>query len=147
MKQKTAELASRLSLACTCGATMYACAAGYGGYVLLRTTSAPKGIWGVILGIPAIATILFLVASLALPNLLAPKRIVFPLNVTLPPVFGALVLLTVMLFTSTGSSLVLPYDRVKAAMFWANPWVLVLVTLSQILCLTGLAMLKGEPAE
>ena len=147
MKEKSAELASRLSLACTCGATMYACAAGYGGYMVLRNPGAPKGVLGVILGIPAIATIIFLIASLAIPNLLAPKRISFPLNVTLPPVFGAFTLLTVMLFTSTGNSLVIPYERVNAAMFWANPWVLVLVTLSQILCLTGLAMLKGEPSE
>jgi hypothetical protein len=52
-----------------------------------------------------------------------------------------------MLFTSTGSSLVLPYDRVKAAMFWANPLVLLLVSVSQILCLTALTLLKSEPTE
>jgi len=147
MNPKESEKGSRFYLACLCGMTMYACAAGYGGYVVLRSSSTPGMYIGIVLGLPAVATALFLVTSLAVPSLLAPRRLVFPLNVTLPPVFAAFLLLTVMLLTSTGNSLILPYDRLRAAMFWASPSVLVLVTLSQVLCLTVLAMLKSQPVD
>jgi hypothetical protein len=126
---------------------MYVCAAAYGAYMVYRNVAVPKQVLGIVLFVPAFASILFLLVAMVFPNLLAPKRLVFPLNVTLPPVYGALVLLTVMLFTSTGNSLVVPYDKLRAATFWANPWVLVLVTLGQILCLTFASLFSKEPAE
>jgi len=102
---------------------------------------------GVILGIPAFATILFLLTAFRVSGLLAPGRIAYPLNITLPPVFAAYLVLTVLLLTSTGSSLIIPFDRLKAAMFWISPTVLGLVTFSQFLCLTALTKLKAEPVD
>jgi hypothetical protein len=104
-------------------------------------------VMGIILGLPAVATALFLATAIAVPGLLAPKKLVFPLNLTLPLVFASYVVLTVMLLTSTGSSLIVPYDRLRVAMFWASPSVLILVTLSQVLCLTMLSMFKSQPVE
>ena len=147
MKDKVTEQGNRFSLACTCGLTMYACAAGYGGYFVFRGSSSPTQYLGVILGLPAVATILFLLTAFNIPGLLAPGRIAFPLNLTLPPVFAAYVVLTVMLLTSTGSSLIIPFDRLRVALFWTSPAVLILVTLSQILCLTALTKLKAEPVD
>ena len=147
MNPKEPGMSSRFALASTCGLVMYACAAGYGGYFVLRDPSTPRVYLGVILGLPAVAMALFLATSLLVPSLLAPQRMVFPLNFTLPPVFAAFTVLSVMLLTSTGNSLIVPYDRVRAAMFWASPYVLLLVTISQVLCLTLLALLNGKPVD
>ena len=147
MNPKEPEITSRFALASTCGLIMYACAAGYGGYFVLRDSSTPRVYLGVILGLPAVAMAFFLVASLLIPSLLAPRRMAFPLNFTLPPVFAAFTVLSVMLLTSTGNSLIVPYDRVRAAMFWASPFVLLLVTISQVLCLTLLTLLKSKPVD
>jgi len=137
----------RFSTACTCGLIMYACAAGYGAYFVIRSTSTPSMYLGVILGLPAVATVLFLLTSFAVPSLLAPRRMAFPLNLTLPFVYAAFVVLTVMLLTSTGSSLIIPFDRLRAAEFWKQPAVLALVTFSQIVCLTALTKLNAEPVD
>ena len=126
---------------------MYGCAAGYGGYFLFRGSTSPAHYLGIILGLPALATVFFLLTAFNVPGLLAPGRVVFPLNITLPLVFAAFVLVTEMLLTSTGSSLIIPFDRMRAAAFWATPEVLGLVTFSQVLCLTALTKLKGEPVD
>jgi len=138
---------SRFSLACTCGLVMYACAAGYGGYFLYRGSTSPGHYVGIILGLPALATVFFLLTAFNVPGLLAPGRLVFPLNITLPLVYAAFVVLTEMLLTSTGSSLIIPFDRMRVAALWATPEALLLVAFSQCLCLTGLAMLKAEPVD
>jgi hypothetical protein len=126
---------------------MYACAAGYGGYFVFRGTTTPTHFLAVILGIPALATLLYLLTAINVPGLLAPGKLVYPLNITLPPVFAAYVVLTEMLLTSTGSSLIVPFDRIRVAMFWTSPKVLVIVTLSQVLCLTALTKLNAEPVD
>ncbi len=140
------KITDQFTLACTSGLVMFACAAGYGGYFFLRNFAKPGMYLGVILGLPAIATILFLLTTLLIPGLLAPKRLVFPLTVTLPLVFTALLLLTVMLLTSTGNGLIIPFDRLRVAKFWEMPAVLTLVAMSQIACLTVLAALT-KPVE
>ena len=147
MKPEEPEVGSSFALASTCGLVMYACSAGYGGYFVLRGSSTPHNYLGIILGIPAVAMAFFMVTTLIVPNLLAPRRVTFPLNLTLPPVFAAFTVLSVMLLTSTGNSLIVPYDRVRAAMFWASPYVLILVTISQVLCLTLLSLLKTKPVD
>jgi hypothetical protein len=147
MKPETSSPGNRLALACTSALVLFACAAGYGGYFVYRGTPTPGHYLGVILGLPALATLLFLVAAFNVPGLLAPGRLVFPLNITLPLVFAAFVVLTEMLLTSTGSSLIIPVDRIRVATFWISPNVLVLVTFSQMVCLTALAKLKAEPVD
>ena len=147
MKPSERSLGDRFSLACVCAFTMYACAAAYGAFFVYRSSATPGLYLGVILGLPALAAILFIFTAVLVPNLLAPRRLVFPLNLTLPPVYAAYVVLSVMLLTSTGSSLILPYDRIRAALFWTRPGILILVTLSQILCLSVLALFRSQPVD
>ena len=147
MKPSQPAVADRFSLACVSGLTMYACAAGYGAFIVYNSSSRPGVYLGVVLGLPAIAAIMFLITAFSVPSLLAPKRLVYPLNVTLPLVFAAYVVLTGMLLTSTGSSLIIPFDKLRVALFWLSPRVLILVTLSQIACLTALTKLKAEPVD
>lgn len=139
--------ANRIHLAVTCALVLYACAAGYGGYFLVRLSASPLHYVGVILGLPALATALFLLTAFNVPGLLAPGRLIYPLNLTLPLVFAAYVVLAEMLLTSTGSSLIIPFEKLRVASFWTSPKVLILVTVSQILCLTALTKLKGESVD
>ena len=147
MSPEPSGFAKRMSLASRCALPMYACSAGYGGYVVFKDSSTPGSYLGIILGLPAIAMALMVILTATVPDLLAPQKLVFPLNITLPLVFSSLLLLTVLLLTSTGSSLIIAHDRLRVAMFWANPTVIFLVTLSQILCLTVLALFKAEPVD
>jgi hypothetical protein len=126
---------------------MYACAAGYGGYFIFRGSSSPMQYLGIILGLPAFATILYVLTAFNVPGLLAPGRLIYPLNLTLPIVFAAFVVLAEMLLTSTGSSIIIPMEKMRIATFWTSPKVLFLVTLSQILCLTALTKLRGESVD
>jgi hypothetical protein len=62
--------------------------------------------WGVSLSIPSAAILLYWLVSLLVPSLYAPRRLVFPLNLTLPAVYVSLMVLCVALGTRVGSALV-----------------------------------------
>jgi len=137
----------RVVLSFQCGLTMYACAAGYGGYFAWlhpKHTNLPLG---VLLGIPAVAAVAFIASAEIFPNLLAPRRLVFPLPITLPLVFNSFIFLTTILLISTGNSLIAPYEQLADARFWEMPGVLCLLTISQIVCLSALAALKSGPVD
>jgi hypothetical protein len=147
MKPSEPPQGNRFTLAFTCAIVMYACAAGYGGYFVLHGSTSPLQYLGVILGLPAFASILFLLTAFNIPGLLAPGRLVFPLNLTLPPVFAAYLVLTKMLLTSTGSSIIIPFEKLRVASFWTKPEVLILVMASQMVCLTALTKLRSESVD
>ena len=135
---------NRVLLACKCSAIMYACAAGYGGYFVWHSGLKSLAPYMVILGLPLVAALVFVGIAAIIPNLLAPGRVTFPLNLTLPFVFGALVFITVPLFTSTGNAIIVPHQQLLTARFWSSPPILGLVGFSQAICLTAMAMLSGE---
>ncbi len=138
---------SRFILSLQCGMVMFACAAGYGGYITWETHSLPNFPFAILYGIPAVATIFFIVAGELIPGLFAPKRLAFPLTLTLPMVFNAFILLAATLITSTGNSLIAPFEQLKVARLWQSPAVLCLVGICQILCLSALASLKSGSVE
>ncbi|MDR3690541.1 MAG: hypothetical protein P4L46_14280 [Fimbriimonas sp.] len=137
-----AQAPKRFAVSLPCGITMFGCAAGYGGYFAWFKGAHGSVPVDILLGVPAIATIAFVLAGEAFPPLLASQRIGFPLTVTLPIVFNSFVFLTAILLTSTGNSLIAPYEQLAVAKFWQMPGVLALVTFTQIVCLSALAILK-----
>lgn len=147
MKDSGPPVRGRFRLAVTCAITMYACAAVYGAYFVFTGSSRPTHFLAIVLGLPAIAACLFILTAANVPGLLAPGRLVFPLNLTLPPVFAAFLILLVLLLTKTDSGLIVPFEKLRAVQFWTSKEVLTVVTLSQIICLTALTKLKGEPVD
>jgi len=137
----------RFVLACQCGLILYACCAGYGAYMVWHSNPSSKASYGIVLGFPAIATLVFLAVSMIVPGLYAPRRMKFPLNFTLPLVYTSLLILTVILCTSTGNSLILPFEQLKIAKFWLSPAVLALLVFSQVVCLSAMVILKSESVD
>jgi hypothetical protein len=141
------ESRQRFSLSLSCGLTMFACAAGYGGYFAWLNPNHISSPAGVLLGVPAVGAVAFVLAAEVFPNVLAPRRLCFPLTVTLPFVFNAFIFLISILLTNTGNSLIAPYEQLSEARFWQMPGVLCLLTFSQIVCLSALAALKSGPVD
>ena len=126
---------------------MFGCAGGYGGYFAYSNSKASHLPWGVLIGIPAIAAMLFVLVSELFRGLFAPRKLTFPLPITLPIVYLSLVFMTATLLTSTGNSLIAPFEQIRIAKFWSTPSVLCLVAFSQIVCLSAMAMLKNGPVD
>jgi len=112
-----------------------------------HSNPSSKASYGIVLGFPAIATLVFLAVSMIVPGLYAPRRMKFPLNFTLPLVYTSLLILTVILCTSTGNSLILPFEQLKIAKFWLSPAVLALLVFSQVVCLSAMVILKSESVD
>ena len=141
------DLGSRFSLALQCSLVMFGCAGGYGGYIAYTKSNSDRLPWGVLIGIPAIAGMLFVLLSELIRSLFAPRKLIFPLPLTLPTVYLSLVYLTATMLTSTGNSLIAPFEQIRIARFWSTPSVLCLVAFSQVVCLSAMAMLKKGPVD
>ena len=141
------DLSLQVKLSVQCAAVMFGCSAGYAGYFAWR---APRGMaipLAVLVGIPFLAVFLFILLAQMCRDLLAPRALVFPLTITLPIVFNALVFIAAVLLSTTGNSLIAPFEQIRIAEFWMSPGVLSLVTFSQIVCLSALAALKKGPVD
>ena len=128
-------------------AVMFGCSAGYAGYFTWRAPHNVVVPLLILIGIPAIGALLYILTTQAFKDLLAPRKLVFPLTITLPIVFNALVFITSVLLTTTGNSLIAPFEQLRVAEFWMSPGVLCLVTFSQIVCLLALASLSHRPVD
>ncbi len=147
MRASASTAAARYPLAILCGFAMYFCAAVFAGVVVYPLSHMSSHFVGIIFGLPAIAAAMFVLTAANVPGLLAPGRLVFPLNLTLPPVFAAYTVLSVVMLTNTGSSLTVPFDGLRVATLWTSKEVLMIVTGTQIICLSALTRFKREPVD
>ena len=102
---------------------------------------------GVAFLIPAISTVLFLCVSLAVPDLYAVGSMRFPLTVTLPLIYVAMLLLTTMLITRLGLSIARVPDNLATINVWANGWLLLGSYGAGVLFLSAVGKMAGKTAE
>jgi hypothetical protein len=123
-------------------ATLFAVAATFGLVRLRQMGLSGREPTVVVLALPISATLLYVLAAFTLPGLLATGRVRFPLNLTLPVVFIALTLVSVVLWTTTGSAAFQIPEALQVARLWTQPGILATVALAQALALTGLGFLQ-----
>ena len=134
------ELSFILFLCCAAIAVVHTLKSGAGGLLA----------YSVVLSVPAFAWVGLVVLSCAVPQLLSPGRLAFPLNLTLPAIFTALLLLIHALVMRTGNSIIAPSDRLLPAVMWGQPlflgisFVLGALALSTMLAI-ALANRRREP--
>jgi hypothetical protein len=75
----------------------------------------------VVLAVPFTAMAMLLGLALAVPSLTEIGRLAFPINLTFPLVFNALMLLAVTLWTQSSGSLVATHEILRPAKVWAEP--------------------------
>jgi hypothetical protein len=118
----------------------------YGDYRLRQMNLRETGTMTVVIAAAGFATLLFLFLATAIPDLTAPKRLVFPLTITLPVVYGMLLLLSGVLWTSTGNALFEVPQALRAATLWSDPGALAILVVLQILTL-GLVSALGDASR
>ena len=122
--------------------TLFAVAAAFGLVRLRQLGLSGREPTVVILALPISATLLYVLAAFTLPSLLAPGRLRFPLNLTLPVVFVALNLVSVVLWTTTGSAAFQVPEALQVARVWTQVGTLATVAVAQALALTCLGFLQ-----
>lgn len=137
------ESGDRLSLVVQVAAILFACAAFSGLYLLRGGGATFPGIW-IVMGPPASAALLFVGSTLLFPNLLAPGRIAFPLNITLPVVYALLTRVSVVLWVSPTSAAFAPFDPMMPALMWSRTDALAVVALLQCAVLSTLVVAKNR---
>lgn len=133
----------RLSLSLELAFVMFLCSAAVGGARTLRLPGSDTLSYAVALGVPAVAWLLLVLLACILPSLVAPGRLAFPLNFTLPIVFTALTFLVHGLVMRSGSTLTAPPDRLLPAVIWGQPGALLVALGAQIVSLSAFLMLAN----
>lgn len=126
-------------------ATLFAVAAAFGLVRLRQLGLSGREPTVVILALPISATLLYVLAAFSIPSLLASRSLRFPLNLTLPVVFGALTLASVVLWTTTGSAAFQVPEALQVAKVWSQAGTLATVAIAQSLALTALGFLQRAP--
>lgn len=134
----------RTALILEVGLVLLLCAGGAALSHLWKKGPLSIEIAGVALLIPCVSTILFLCISMAVPELYAVGRLRFPLTLTLPVVYSAILATSTALLTRVGLSITKVPDRFEAINLWSNPWLLLWTTLAGVLCLSALGALAKE---
>ncbi|HVT11868.1 MAG TPA: hypothetical protein VHE55_06350 [Fimbriimonadaceae bacterium] len=137
----------RTTLIIECACVLLLCAAGGCLSHLWKNGPLTLDIASTALIVPAIATTLFLCVSFGIPDLYAVDGLRFPLNVTLPVVYGATLVLTMILISRVGPSIVKVSSRLEAINVWANGWVLATTILAGVVCLSVLGFLERDRAS
>jgi hypothetical protein len=101
----------------------------------------------VLLGMPALASILFIAAAAVVPALVRPKRRGFPLCVTLPLVFLSLKVVAVVLSTTGGVGILSVPEPLQPAFEWLAIRPLLSAALLQGLLLSTPLLPSGEERE
>lgn len=102
---------------------------------------------GVALIVPSISALLFLCLSIGVPDLYAVERLRFPLNLTLPTIFVATLLLTMVLISRVGLSITRMPDTLAAINVWTNWWILGTTLVAGVICLSILGIFERERPE
>lgn len=122
--------------------TLFAVAAAFGFVRLRQLGLSGREPTVVVLALPISATLLYVLVAFMMPSLLAPGRLRFPLNLTLPTVFVAMTLVSVVLWTTTGSAAFQVPEALQVARIWTQAPTLATVAVAQALALTGLVLLQ-----
>ena len=133
MEKKEPEL---LSLAGVSGITMFFCAAAIGAYHVRALGATELYSYAFVLAVPFMTVVSFMFVSAMAPKLYALGRLAFPLTLSLPIVYCLLMVVSTVLWSSTGNSLVRPHPALDVLAIWFNPTVLLLVTAIQFVALT-----------
>ena len=126
-------------------AVLFGCAAAFGIARLQQLPTREPGSTLVVMALPISATLLFLLVAFLVPSLTATQRLAFPLNVTLPLVFGAMTVVSVVLWTTTGSALFQVPGVLRLAETWSHPFSLVVVAAAQGIALTLAGLITRSP--
>jgi hypothetical protein len=132
----------RTVLVLECATVLLLCAGGTGLIHLWKTGPLTFQIASTGLLVPAFTTILFLCVSLGIPDLYAVGRIRFPLNVTLPILYTAMLLLSMTLLSRVGLSISRVPDSYSAINIWSSWWVLFSTFLAGSIFLTVLSLFE-----
>ncbi len=139
MAKKEHEL---LSLSGLSGLTMLFCAAGVGAYHVRSLGAHGLLPYALVLAVPSMTMVAFLFVSALAPKLFATGKLVFPLTLSLPIVYCLLLMVSTVLWTSTGNSLVRPNPALNILAIWVNPLLLVLLAVIQFVALSLVGKLK-----
>jgi hypothetical protein len=132
----------RINLAFAIAFVLYATSAGVGYWQIPPNPENRFESLAVVLGVPATASLLFLLVSTLVPSLLGPGRLQFPLTITLPLVYTVMNIVATRMWT-TMSSVILELPPVLAlATLWHRPATLGIAFTLQILVLTLWAAVK-----
>jgi hypothetical protein len=114
-------LSTRLTLGLELSFTLFLCSAAIALLHTWKTGTSNLLSYSVVLSVPAFAWVGLVVLGCVVPQLLSPGRLVFPLNLTLPAVYTALLLMIHALVMRTGNSIIAPSDRLLPAVMWGQP--------------------------
>ncbi len=125
-----------LSLSGLSGLVLFFCAAGLGAFHV--RSLGPVGLlpYAFVLAVPFLTVVSFMFVSALAPKLYAPGRLVFPLTVSLPIIYCLLLVVSTMLWSSTGNSLVRTNPALDVLAIWFSPTVLALLAIIQFVALT-----------
>ncbi len=101
---------------------------------------------GASLAVPTLSSILFLCISVAVPDLYAVNSLRFPLNLTLPTIYVATLILTMTLMTRVGLSITRVPSALDQMKIWAE-WQVLLSTLLVGIVVLSLLGLLGHGNE
>lgn len=122
--------------------TLFAVAGAFGFVRMRQLGLSGREPTVVVLALPVSATLLYVLAAFIMPSLLAPGRLRYPLNLTLPVVFVAMTLVSVVLWTTTGSAAFQVPEALQVARIWTQPSTLGVVAFAQVLTLTALGLMS-----
>ncbi|MBW7927311.1 MAG: hypothetical protein H3C58_04305 [Fimbriimonadaceae bacterium] len=94
---------------------------------------------------PVLAAMLMVGSALIVPNLFAPYRLAFPLNVTLPVVYAVLLVVSSSLMTHMPTALEQVPPILAPVLGWQQPQILLQVAAGQFVVLSLLALLARNP--
>ncbi len=129
---------TRLTLGLELSFTLFLCSAAI---ALVHTWKSGPGnllSYSVVLSVPAFAWVGLVVLGCSVPQLLSPGRLAFPLNLTLPAIYTALLLMVHALVMRTGNSIIAPSDRLLPAVMWGQPIFLAMSLLLGALALSAI---------
>ncbi|MEZ0325015.1 MAG: hypothetical protein ACAH95_03850 [Fimbriimonas sp.] len=125
-----------LSLSGISGITMFFCAAAIGAYHVRTMGAVEVYPYAFVLAVPFMTVVSFMFVSALVPRLYATARLRFPLTVSLPIIYCLLMLVSTVLWSSTGNSLVRPNPALDVLAIWFSPTVLLLLAVIQFVALT-----------
>lgn len=95
--------------------------------------------------VPILAAMLMVGSALIVPNLFAPYRLSFPLNVTLPVVYGFLLVVSSSLMTHMPTALEQVPPILAPVLGWQNPQLLLQVAAGQFVVMSLLVLMARKP--
>lgn len=137
----------RLALVCECSAVLMVCAVAVAA-VRFALLHMPFGAgFTVALAMPAGAALALIALGLSVPWLTATRRVAFPLTVTLPACFVALVIALVALTATSPTTIQVVPASLRPVLLWRRPDFLVPTAALQVLALSAVAQIAQVNAR